>query len=101
MDWVPLGGVRGALGPTALNLVRQGLSISASVHGWSPLHERILKLTETGADVQLRPSYYPVWKRAARILFGSNNTVTVAEVETELNKLGLHFVSCGCASQLS
>ena len=58
------------------------MSISASVHNWSPLHERILKLTEAGADIQLRPPYYPLWKRATRTLFGSNNTVTVAEVQS-------------------
>jgi len=81
MDWESWGGSEELWAQTALDLVSQGFSISASVAGWSPPHERILKLTEAGAEVQLRPPYYPLWKRAARKLFGSNNTVTDAEVE--------------------
>jgi glycosyltransferase involved in cell wall biosynthesis len=70
---------------TAMQFVRKGISVAASVHGWSPPSERVLKLVEAGVPVQLRRTGYPLWRRVVHKLSGSNKAPLVREVERLLN----------------
>jgi len=87
MTLVPWGGSEELWSRTALYLAAQGFAVSASVHGWSPPHRRVLELKQHGVDVRLRPSE-PVWSRARRRILDSNSTW----VRTQVEKL----ISSGC-----
>lgn len=58
---------------TALNLVAQGVPVSASAGERSRPHSRVLGLIERGVEVWFRPEPYPMWKnyhsRRPRFLF--------------------------------
>ena len=49
-----------------MDLMRQGVPVSASVRGWSQPHKRILELAEVGVHVHYRPTGYPLHKRLWR-----------------------------------
>ena len=60
MEGYPWGGSEELWSQTALNLVAQGFAVTASVAGWSPLHDRAKALITGGVDVQPRRSRVPV-----------------------------------------
>lgn len=55
MDLEPWGGSEELWARTALDLLSQGFSVSASVLQWSPLHPRVLDLRARGVDLWVRP----------------------------------------------
>lgn len=66
MNGAPWGGSEELWAGAALNLANEALLVAASVHGWSPPHERVVGLAEAGVTVQQRLSSYPLWLRAWR-----------------------------------
>jgi glycosyltransferase involved in cell wall biosynthesis len=58
------GGSEELWSQTALRLVAQGHSVSASVLEWRPPHPRVLNLLKHGIEVRFRPKPYPIRKRA-------------------------------------
>ena len=64
----------------AIELVQQGVSVSASVHGWSPPHERILHLAQAGVRVRSRPVEYALARRLWRKLAAAHKSSIVIEV---------------------
>src|SRR5438034_10908927 len=75
----PWGGSEELWSRAAVDLVRQGIPVSASIHGWSQPHERIAKLAEAGIKLQFRPNGYPIWRRLHRKL--AEKSWTAIEVE--------------------
>jgi glycosyltransferase involved in cell wall biosynthesis len=65
---------------TAVELTKQGFSVSASVPGWSPLHWRVKTLKSAGVHVQLRPTQYPLWKRGWHYIFSRGKAKMALEV---------------------
>ena len=53
----------------AVDLARQGYSVSASVVETLPVHPRIQNLKAAGIHLQLRPTQYSLWKRAWHHVF--------------------------------
>jgi glycosyltransferase involved in cell wall biosynthesis len=66
---------------TAVDLTKQGFSVSASVPGWSPLHWRVQKLKSAGVHVHSRPTQYPLWKRGWHYIFSRGKATMALEVE--------------------
>jgi glycosyltransferase involved in cell wall biosynthesis len=64
MDGYSWGGSEELWSRAALQLLRLGFSISASVPEWRPLHGRVQHLRKQGVNIWLRPKSYPNWKRA-------------------------------------
>src|SRR6516164_9327186 len=64
----------------AVDLARQGLRVSASVHGTSPPHHRILELAQLGVHIWSRPSEYLFWQRLWHKMSASNRPRIVLEV---------------------
>lgn len=77
----PWGGSEELWSRTAIQFVRKGICVAASVHGWSPPSVGVLKLVEAGIPVQLRRTGYPLWRRAVHKLSGSSKAPLVREVE--------------------
>jgi glycosyltransferase involved in cell wall biosynthesis len=77
----PWGGSEELWSRTAIQLVRKGISVAASVHGWAPASERVLHLVEAGIPIQLRRAQYPLWKRAVHKVSGNIRPPLVREVE--------------------
>jgi glycosyltransferase involved in cell wall biosynthesis len=67
----------------AVDLVRQGFTVSASVVETTPLHPRIQDLKAAGVNVKTRPARYSLWKRAWHHVFLRGK----AKVAMEINKL--------------
>jgi glycosyltransferase involved in cell wall biosynthesis len=65
----PWGGSEELWSRTAVELVSQGVPVSASVAEWSPLHPRVAKVRARGVDLWVRPSWYSwhehPWRRLA------------------------------------
>jgi glycosyltransferase involved in cell wall biosynthesis len=80
MDGSPWGGSEELWAGAALKLVGQGFRVGASVHGWSPLHQRVVDLVKAGVKVRLRPSEYPLWRRAWAKVSKQNIGLADAEV---------------------
>jgi glycosyltransferase involved in cell wall biosynthesis len=59
----------------ALDLVAQGVAVSASVREWPSLHPRVLDLAARGVDLWVRPLWYSLhqhpWRRLAARRYGS------------------------------
>jgi glycosyltransferase involved in cell wall biosynthesis len=81
IDNTPWGAAEELWSRAALDLAAEGFAISASVVGWAPPHPRALDLVERGIDVWLRPTPYPLRKRAWRALTAPEKTPTTLEVE--------------------
>jgi glycosyltransferase involved in cell wall biosynthesis len=77
----PWGGSEELWSRAALNLASEAWPIAASVHHWSPPHERIVKLARAGVQVQLRASQYSPWSRVWHKMVPNSKTLTVMEVE--------------------
>jgi glycosyltransferase involved in cell wall biosynthesis len=54
----PWGGSEELWSRAALDLVAQGIPVSACVAEWSPLHPRMLELEAQGVELWLRPTWY-------------------------------------------
>jgi glycosyltransferase involved in cell wall biosynthesis len=65
---------------TAQKLVGRGVDVSASVHGWTPLHGRVLSLMQSGVEVVVRPARYPLWRRIWRKATFAHDTHEAAEL---------------------
>jgi glycosyltransferase involved in cell wall biosynthesis len=81
----PWGGSEELWSQTAKRLVEEGMSVAASVHGWSPLHARVLDLAKSGVKLWVRPQHYPVRKRIQRKLFAAQKNDCSLNVEEFLN----------------
>ena len=86
MEGYPWGGSEELWSQTALNLVAQGFAVTASVAGWSPLHDRAKALITGGVDVQPRRSRVPVWTRVWRKVTICRDSHLVAEVRNLIAK---------------
>jgi glycosyltransferase involved in cell wall biosynthesis len=75
------GGCEELWSRSALDLKSRGVSVSASVYGWFPPHERILTLAQAGVRLQFRPAVYPFWKRVWHKVSGVSNPAIVVEVQ--------------------
>src|SRR5258708_5882456 len=58
----PWGGSEELWSRAALDLVSQGIPVSASVAEWSPVHPRVRDLRAGGVEVWVRPGFYS-WQR--------------------------------------
>jgi glycosyltransferase involved in cell wall biosynthesis len=92
MDGVPWGGSEELWSRAALNLVAQGIPVSASVHEWSPPHPRALHLAQSGVEVRARPAPYPLWRRARLAFASPQKTPLVAEVERHIVEVSPRLV---------
>ncbi len=90
----PWGATEELWSRAAVRLAAEGVAVSASISGWSPLlahrgyasaepifHRQVLNLTEHGVEVRLRPTPYPLTKRAWRALTAPQQSPTTLEVE--------------------
>ena len=77
---------------TAVALANQGLSIFASVPGWSPVHWRAQKLKVAGVHIQSRPTRYSLWKRGWYSIFFRGKTKLALEVEKLLRRAPAQLV---------
>jgi glycosyltransferase involved in cell wall biosynthesis len=82
----PWGGSEELWSRTAMHLARKGISVAASVHGWSPPSKHLLKLVEAGIPVQLRRARHSLWRRALQNLLGTSKAPLVTEVEGLLGR---------------
>ena len=76
----PWGGSEELWSRTAMQFARNGISVAASVHGWSPPSKQVLQLVEAGIPVQLRRARHSLWRRAIQKL-GTSQDPLVTEVE--------------------
>jgi glycosyltransferase involved in cell wall biosynthesis len=81
----PWGGSEELWSQTATRLVKEGVSVAASIHGWSPLHPRVHNLTQSGVKLSVRPQRYPAWKRLRRRLLSPEKNDCSLEVERFLS----------------
>jgi glycosyltransferase involved in cell wall biosynthesis len=95
----PWGGSEELWSQTAQNLVVKGFEVSASVHEWKPLHGRVVSLINSGVDVAVRPTRYPVWRSALRRAMFRRDTHMTAELRRliGLKKPSLVILSTGTA----
>src|SRR5271154_2157010 len=82
---LPWGGSEELWSQTATRLVKEGVSVAASIHGWSPLHPRAHNLARSGVKLSLRPQRYPTWKRLRRRLLSPEKNDCSLEVEKFLS----------------
>jgi glycosyltransferase involved in cell wall biosynthesis len=68
----------------AMELVREGFSICASLRERRPLSASIDKLKAAGIEVRIRPTNYPLWKRAWLYLPTKGKNKAVFEIERQL-----------------
>jgi len=77
----PWGAAEELWSRAALDLAADGFASFASYAAHSPPHPRILNLAERGVEVWIRPTLYPLRKRAWRALTAPEKTPTTLEVE--------------------
>ncbi len=76
----------------ALDLARQGFAVSASLLETVPLHPRAQALKASGIHVHLRPTQYPLWKRAWHYLYFKGKHKQAMELEKYLRTRPPKFV---------
>ena len=81
MTAAPWGGSEELWSRTALDLVSEGFSVSASVIEWAPLHPRILDLRARGVHLQVRPPWYSWSKHPLRRIVARHKDAAAMEVE--------------------
>jgi glycosyltransferase involved in cell wall biosynthesis len=81
MGGEPWGGSEELWSRAALSLVSEAWPVAASVHRWSPPHERVVKLARAGVGVQLRPTHCPLWNRICTRIIPTYKTPIVMEAE--------------------
>jgi hypothetical protein len=64
----PWGGSEELWSRTALDLLAEDFTISASMLAWSPSHRRVLDLLDRGIDIWFRPQKYSLQQRTWRRL---------------------------------
>lgn len=74
------GGSEELWSQTAVRLLKDGFSVSASVVESSPLHERVQHMRATGLPVQVRPRRYALWARAWNLLTSRGTTMVAVQV---------------------
>ena len=82
--WAPWGGSEELWSQTAKRLVDDGITVAASVHGWSPVHARVRDLIQSGVKVWIRPQHYPVWRRLRRTMLSPHKNDCLVDVESFL-----------------
>jgi glycosyltransferase involved in cell wall biosynthesis len=75
------GGAEELWSRAALHLAAEGFDLAASVVASSPPHPRVQALTGRGVEMQLRPSTYPLGKRAWRALTAPQKVSVTVDVE--------------------
>lgn len=85
MERYAWGGSEELWSQTALRLVAEGCSVSASVLEWRPPHPRVLNLLQGGVEVCFRPPRYPLRKLAWRELRAPRKTVQALELHRSLS----------------
>ncbi len=68
-------------GRTAVDMARQGVSVSASVVETVPLHRRLQELKSAGIYLQVRPSHYTLWRRGWDYVFCRGKPKRLLEVD--------------------
>ena len=84
--WDRWGGSEELWSQTALKLVAQGFTVSASVQGFSPVHYRVEDLIRGGVDVWPRASHFSLWMRAQQKLTFRQDGIMIAEVRKVIDK---------------
>jgi len=80
MDSASWGGSEELWSRAALDLSAKGFLVSASVHGWTPLDERVINLKRHGVDVWPRPRE-SLRALAWRKVFANDKTSTIKAVK--------------------
>jgi len=73
----PWGGSEELWSRAALDLVSQGLPVSADVVEWSTLHPRVLDLRASGVDLWVRPKWYSLREHPWRWMASRRRGATV------------------------
>ena len=81
MSGTPWGGSEELWSQVGVRLAEQGFSIAASIHGWTPLHPRVLDLARRGIEIQARPPVHPVWRRVAHRLVGRSLPLVIWDIK--------------------
>jgi glycosyltransferase involved in cell wall biosynthesis len=77
----PWGGCEELWSRAAMDLISQGVPVSASVRSWSQPHQRILELAEVGVHLYYRPTGYSLQKRLWRRMTAGKKGWTAIEFE--------------------
>src|SRR5579859_2435756 len=77
-------------------LASEGIPVSASVHGWSPLHPRIVELGKAGVTIQARRTNQRLYSRVWNKLAMAGTAVGDVEVEKFINASGPALVVMSC-----
>src|SRR5215475_13535355 len=77
----PWGGCEELWSQAAMDLIRQGVPVSASVHNWSQPHKRVLELAEAGVHLHYRPIGYSFRGRLWRKMSAGKKGWTRIEFE--------------------
>lgn len=81
MAAAPWGGSEELWSRTARDLVSRGLTVSASVLEWSPIHPRVLDLRAQGVHLQVRPRWYSLSKHPLRWIVSRHKDAAEVEIE--------------------
>lgn len=81
MDGYPWGGSEELWSETALDLLVQGFSVTASVVRWLPAPPRVDKLRELGVEMKSRPKFYPLFRRACHKLTARSVPLYLVDLE--------------------
>ena len=84
--WDRWGGSEELWSQTALKLVAQGYDVSASVHGFSPVQNRVEDLIRGGIDVWPRASQFSLGMRVRQKLTFRQDGIMGAEVRKVIDK---------------
>ena len=84
----PWGGCEELWSRAAMDLMSQGIPVSASVHGWSQPHKRMLQLAEVGVHLQFRPTGYSLGKQLWRRITAKTKAWRLLEFEKFLASEG-------------
>lgn len=77
----PWGGSEELWYEAAMNLVKSGVEVRASVGRWAPLHRKVQALQEAGVEMMFRDSYPGRWKKLAHKLMGGKGHPMLAKLE--------------------
>jgi glycosyltransferase involved in cell wall biosynthesis len=81
----PWGGSEELWSRTAVRLVKQGIPVVASVHGWPQLDRRVGDLSNAGVDVRPRPIRHSLIASVRRRI--SRNSQIVTDVENAFRRI--------------
>ena len=75
------GGCEELWSQAAMDLISQGVPVSASVHGWSQPHKRILQLAKVGVHLHYRPTRHSLRERLWRKVSAEKKAWRLIEFE--------------------